>query len=109
VSVDAIDHAATTTVGAAIDRFLSSPQYKNANTLRAYSNVLDRVAEQLGADRQLASVSGDRLAEILGQLWGQAMPATWNRNRAAVAAFLTWCAKNALPAPVLPASAGWRH
>ena len=40
---------------------------------------------------------------------GQRAPATWNRNRGAVAAWLSWCAASRLPAPVLPASAERRR
>jgi integrase len=109
VSVHAIDSAKTATLRVAVDRFLSSPRCKNPNTRRAYTNVLDRVAERVGADRVLAGVSGDRLAEVLDELWGQAMPATWNRNRASVAALLIWCAKNSIAAPALPASAERRR
>jgi hypothetical protein len=47
-------------------------------------------------------VRGEDLAELLERLWGQRAPATWNRNRAAVSAWLTWCATNRLPAPDLP-------
>lgn len=35
---------------------------------------------------------------------GRAGPATWNRNRAALSSWLSWCAKNRYPAPVLPPS-----
>ena len=62
-----------------------------------------------GASRPLAEVSGEELAGLLEQLWGQRAPATWNRNRGAVTAWLSWCAANRLPAPVLPASAGRRR
>ena len=50
-------------------------------------------------------MSGEELVGLLEQLWGQRAPATWNRNRGAVAAWLSWCAASRLPAPVLPASA----
>jgi hypothetical protein len=48
-------------------------------------------------------VDGDDLADLLQRLWGQRSPATWNRNRAAVAGWLSWCTRNRLPAPALPA------
>ncbi|HEY2269495.1 MAG TPA: site-specific integrase, partial [Streptosporangiaceae bacterium] len=57
----------------------------------------------------LAEVSGEELAGLLEQLWGQRAPATWNRNRGAVTAWLSWCAASRLPAPVLPASAERRR
>ena len=95
----------TSTVQAAADAFLSSPRYANPNTRRGYTGVLDRLLAGLGASRSLAEISGEELAGLLEQLWGRCAPATWNRNRGAVTAWLSWCAANRLPAPVLPASA----
>ena len=95
----------TSTVQAAADAFLSSPRYANPNTRRGYTGVLDRLLAALGASRPLAEVSGEELAGLLEQLWGRCAPATWNRNRGAVAAWLSWCTANRLAAPVLPASA----
>jgi hypothetical protein len=85
---------------------LSSPRYANPNTRRGYAGVLDRVLAGLGASRPLAEVSGEELAGLLDQLWGQRAPATWNRNRGAVTAWLSWCAASRLPAPVLPEDPG---
>ena len=99
----------TTTVQAAADAFLSSPRYANPNTRRGYTGVLDRLLAGLGASRPLAEVSGEELAGLLEQLWGRCAPATWNRNRGAVTAWLSWCAANRMPAPVLPASAERRR
>ena len=48
-----------TTIGSAVDAFLSSPRLANSNTARAYASVLDRVASDVGADKVLAEVSGD--------------------------------------------------
>ena len=95
----------TSTIQAAADAFVSSPRYANPNTRRGDTGVLDRLLAGLGASRPLAEVSGEELAGLLEQLWGQRAPATWNRNRGAVTAWLSWCAANRLPAPVLPASA----
>jgi hypothetical protein len=73
------------TVRAAIDTFLDSPDVKaSPNTLRAYTSVLDRVGEETGSRRRLAEVIDDEIASALTGLWGDAKPATWNRNRAAV-------------------------
>ena len=90
----------TSTVQAAADAFLSSPRYANPNTRRGYTGVLDRLLAGLGASRPLAEVSGEELAGLLEQLWGRCAPATWNRNRGAVTAWLSWCAASRLPAPV---------
>ena len=99
----------TSTIQAAAGAFLSAPRYANPNTRRGYTGVLDRVLAGLGAGRPLAEVSGQELAGLLEQLGGQRAPATWNRNRGAVAAWLSWCAASRLPAPVLPASAERRR
>ena len=99
----------TSTVQAAADAFLSSPRYANPNTRRGYTGVLDRLLAGLGASRPLAEVSGEELAGLLEQLWGQRAPATRNRNRGAVTAWLSWCAASRLAAPVLPASAERRR
>jgi hypothetical protein len=65
--------------------------------------VLDRLAAELGPHRQLAAVPGEEIAAALRSLWGDRAPATWNRNRAAVSSWLTWCArKKRWPAPQLP-------
>jgi len=99
----------TSTIQAAADAFLSSPRYANPNTRRGYTTVLDRLLAGLGADRPLADVGGEELAGLLEQLWGRCAPATWNRNRGTVAAWLSWCAASRLAAPVLPASAERRR
>lgn len=45
-------HGGGPTVHVAIDAFLDTPKIKdNPNTLRAYAGVLDRVADQLDANR----------------------------------------------------------
>ena len=49
---------------------------------------------------------GDEIAAALRRLWGGSAPATWNRNRAAVVSWLSWCAqKKRWPAPQLPPDA----
>jgi integrase len=95
----------STTVRPAVDRFLASPRCANPNTRRAYAGALDRLAEHLGPDRLLATVDGEELAAALERLWGHAAPATWNRNRAAVASWLAWCRRNGDAAPALPPAA----
>ena len=70
----------TSTIQAAADAFLSSPRYANPNTRRGYTGVLDRLLAGLGASRPLAEVSGEELARLLEQLWGQRAPATWTET-----------------------------
>ncbi|MFR9802816.1 tyrosine-type recombinase/integrase [Pseudonocardia sp. RS010] len=99
------------TVQDAIDAFLAVPRGSSSpHTRRAYTDVLHRVAAELGPDRELASVDGDDVADTLTILWGTRAPATWNRNRAAVSAWLTWCtAKARWTAPGLPGTCERRH
>ena len=99
------------TVRAAIDAFLDSPDVRaNPNTLRAYASVLDRAGEEIDTRRRLAEVLDDEIAGVLTGLWGGAKPATWNRNRAAVASWLAWCAdRQHWAAPALPAAAQRRR
>jgi len=96
---------ASVTLQAATDAFLSSPRCENPNTRRAYAGVIDKVAGELGSARHLADVSDAEIPSILERLWATAGEATWNRNRAAVNAWLTWCRdKQGWPAPSLPAT-----
>jgi integrase len=105
MAVTALRHRPRVTVRSAVDGFLASARCANPNTRRAYASALDRLADTLGADRLLATVAGEELAAALEQLWGQAKPATWNRNRAAAASWLAWCARNGDAAPALPPAA----
>jgi len=50
--------------------------------------VLDRTAGVVDADRKPAGVAADQIGDVLTTLWGEARPATWNRNRAAVGSWL---------------------
>lgn len=95
MTTSATGHAPATVRGT-VDAFLSSPR-------RAYTSVLDRLADRLGADQLLADVDGQQLAAAVESLWGSAAPATWNRNRAAVGAWLAWSTRAGHPAPTLPA------
>src|SRR5664280_1784015 len=80
------------TVRAAVDAFLDSPKInRSPHTRRAYANVLDRTADVLGAERDLAGVSDAELGEALTRLWGGCAESTWNRNRAAIGSWLAWC------------------
>ena len=65
---------------------------------------------QPGMARQLAAVPGNEIADALRRLWGDRTPATWNRNRAALASWLNWCAtRKRRPAPQLPGDAERRR
>ena len=105
MAVTAVPSGAVTLAEAA-DGFLSSPRGASPNTRRAYSGVLDRLTADLGTARQLADVTGDEIAGALHRLWGNCAPATWNRNRAAVVSWLTWCTtKKRWAAPQMPGDA----
>jgi hypothetical protein len=85
---------------------LSSSRADSPNTRHAYAGVIDRLAAELGPHRHLAAVPGEEVAAALRRLWGKRAPARWNRNRAAVVSWLTWCAtKKRWPAPQLPGDA----
>lgn len=91
------------TLQTAVDAFLSSPRCENAHTRRAYATVIDKLIAQLNPARELADVSDSEIAHALHELWDTAAASTWNRNRAAVGSWLTWCqtTKHWL-APTLP-------
>ncbi|MFI7640463.1 hypothetical protein [Nonomuraea sp. NPDC049400] len=78
-------------LAAAADAFLATPRTANPNTHRAYASAIDRVIALLGRDRPLADVTDAEIGTALTELWGRCAPATWNRNRAAVASWLLWC------------------
>jgi hypothetical protein len=82
------------TLREAVDTFISCPRCANPNTRRAYAAALDCVLAGLGSHRLLATLASDELATAFTTKWANAAPATWNRNRAAVSSWLTWCAKN---------------
>ncbi|SUA45710.1 Uncharacterised protein [Nocardia africana] len=96
----------------AIDAFLDTPKVRaGTNTLRAgLHECADRVAEVIGPGHALNEITDTEIGEALTELWGAAQPATWNRNRAAVRSWLTWCsAKQRWTAPGLPTSAERRR
>ncbi|GLW13113.1 hypothetical protein Misp01_82410 [Microtetraspora sp. NBRC 13810] len=79
------------TLAAAADAYLSSQRTANPNTHRAYTSAIDRTIALLGRDRPLAEIADAEIGQALAELWGTSAPPTWNRNRAAVASWLTWC------------------
>jgi integrase len=97
-------HGAGVTLQAAADAFLSSPRCENANTRRAYASVIDKLTAELGGGRELADITDDEIAAALKALWAKAAESTWNRNRAATNAWLSWCRdRRRWPAPAVPA------
>jgi site-specific recombinase XerD len=93
-------------LAAAADAFLATPRMANPNTHRAYASAIDRVITLLGRDRPLAEIADTEIGTALAELWGSSAPATWNRNRAVIASWLTWCQpKKHWAAPSVPADA----
>ncbi|MEV3986862.1 hypothetical protein [Nonomuraea sp. NPDC049758] len=91
------------TLAAAADAFLATARTANPNTHRAYASAIDRVIALLGRDRPFADVADTEIGAALTELWGRCAPATWNRNRAAVTSWLTWCqTKKTLGRPLGP-------
>lgn len=92
------------TVAAAIEGFLATPRcHQSPHTHRAYLSALHRVADYLDPSRELADVGDHEIGEAISTLWGHSAPTTFNRNRAAVGSWLTWCATKAKwTAPALP-------
>lgn len=91
-------------VAAAVEAFLAAPGLAGSpNMRREYGDVLHRVADRLGPGRELAGVDGDEVGVALTALWGAAAPSTWNRNRAALSSWLSWCSSKARwSAPGMP-------
>jgi integrase len=100
-----------TSICEAIEEFLASPRYTGSgNTYRAYAGVLALLAGQLGPNRALADVDDEEIGTALTTLWGSAAPSTWNRNRATVASWLSWCRTKARwAAPAVPPDCERRH
>ncbi|WP_246647171.1 site-specific integrase [Nonomuraea ceibae] len=93
-------------LAAAADAFLPIPRTANLNTHRAYASAIDRTIELLGRDRPLAEIADTEIGQALAELWGASAPATWKRNRAAIASWLTWCqTRKHWAAPSVPAEA----
>ncbi|MFI6457051.1 tyrosine-type recombinase/integrase [Streptosporangium amethystogenes] len=93
-------------VSLAAAAFLATPRTANPNTHRAYASAIDRVTTLLGRDRPLAEVADAEIGAALAELWGSSAPATWNRNRAAITSWLTWCQiKKHWATPSMPADA----
>jgi integrase len=104
-------HGDGITLAEASDEYLSTPRVANPNTHRAYASAIDRTITELGGgSRRLADITDEEIGDALTTLWGDCAPATWNRNRAAVSSWLTWCRnKKHWPAPCVPSDAERRR
>ena len=96
------------TLRSAADAFLDSPACANPNTRRSYTTTLDKITDQLGADRLFASVEDEEIGQALELLWGQASVSTWNTRRGAVGGWLKWCAEHGVADTAdIPAIPAW--
>jgi len=91
-------------LAAAIDQFLGRPDLA-PQSIRAYRQVLERLAVELGVDAAAAplhALDTQALEDATRRLWGGLAPATWNRNLASVRSFLRWANRNhgQTPAPL---------
>ncbi|MBB5081912.1 hypothetical protein [Nonomuraea endophytica] len=78
-------------LAAAVEAFLASARIANPNTHRAYASAIDRTITALGRERLLDDVADDEIGQALTELWGGYAAATFNRDRAAVSSWPTWC------------------
>ena len=88
---DAHPSAHVPPVGAAVEAFFVHRDLA-PNSRRAYRAALEPLVEAVGADQPLAALTPDAVAGVFIIRWGDAAPATWNTRRAAVRAFVSWCA-----------------
>lgn len=80
-------------------------QYEDT-TRRDYRLTLRRCVGELdpeGVGRDAAAVAGQDWFDVLLALWGRSAASTWNRNRAAVAAFLVFLGEAEICTVELPA------
>ena len=78
-------------VGAAVEAFFVHRDLA-PNSRRVYRAALDPLVEAVGADQPLAALTPAAVAGVFTDRWGGAAAATWNTRRAAVRAFVSWCA-----------------
>ncbi|MGH9003609.1 MAG: tyrosine-type recombinase/integrase [Acidimicrobiia bacterium] len=76
-------------LGGAIGRFLASGDFA-ASTIDSYELTLEGLLDDVGADFPLDRVSRSRLEAHLRARYGQAAPATYNRNLATIGSLFTW-------------------
>lgn len=82
----------TPTLSQAISDWLDAepPPYTEKTTVRDYRLTLTRCAAYIGCGRPCDSLPGQQWFDVLVALWGTRSANTWNRNRAAVRAFLQY-------------------
>jgi len=72
-------------LGRAIDAYLATLRgAEQANTRRAYGQVLRRLAAEFGRETAPGSIAAERFAAWFGLQWGERAPSTWNVSLDAV-------------------------
>jgi site-specific recombinase XerC len=77
-------------LGAAATAFLARRDLASRSAT-VYGQTLTRLLTDLGTQSPVADLSGADLQAFLQRHYGNAAPATWNLNLAALRSFLTYC------------------
>jgi integrase len=84
-TVHRLSHVDEMTLGRAIDAYLATLRgAEQANTRRAYGQVLRRLAAEFGLETAPGSIAAERFAAWFGLQWGGRAPSTWNVSLDAV-------------------------
>jgi len=78
------------TLRKAVDAFISQPDLA-PTTERSYRHTLAVVLGAVGSEMLIAELDPVQVQSVLEQLWGNAAPATWNRQVATLRSFLSYC------------------
>jgi integrase len=82
-------------VAGASGAFLASRDLR-PRSRAVYGTTLARLAADVGATTPLAHLEAGDIAAFLDRHYGEAAPATWNLNRAALRSFFAFCARQGL-------------
>lgn len=82
-------HDASPAWTVAVDAFLAARDF-SPQTVRSYRNTLDALGRVVGEQRPVATLEARDLADAHATLYADKAPATWNRTRATLEAFLRW-------------------
>ena len=78
-AIHRLPYAGEMTLGNAIDAYLATLRgAEQANTRRAYGQVLRRLIAEFGSDVAPDSIAAERFVAWFGQQWGERAPSTWN-------------------------------
>lgn len=90
-TTDLLPHDAATTPAwtVAVDAYLSARDFA-PRTVKSYRLTLDALGLVVGVEQPVGLVAARDLADAHATLYGERAPATWNRARSTVEAFLRW-------------------